>query len=156
MAYLNKVLLIGNLTRDPEVRQVPGGQSVCKFGLATNRRFKTPNGEMREDTTFVDITVWGVRGETLSKYLKKGDPVFIEGRLNFEEWQDKTSGQKRSKLTVTAEDWQFVSSRGDGSRGSQGNSAGAPRAGESGGGMSGGGGSFDDEGSLDAGGGVPF
>ena len=106
MASLNKVLLIGNITRDPEIRQTPGGQSVYKLGLATNRKFKSQSGEMREETTFVDVTVWEQRGDALAKYLKKGDPVFIEGRLTFEEWQDKTSGQKRTKLSVTAEDWQ--------------------------------------------------
>lgn len=151
MAYLNKVLLLGNLTRDPELRQVAGGQAVCKFGLATNRRFKSPSGEMREDTTFVDITVWGVRGENLAKFFHKGDSIFVEGRLSFEEWQDKTSGQKRTKLTVTAEDWQFVSSRGDGARGSASEARGNRSAGTSEGTTA-----LEDEGSLDAGGNVPF
>lgn len=152
MASINKVLLLGNLTRDPEVRQFQGGQSVCKFGLATNRRFKSQSGEMKEETTFVDITVWGNRGEALAKYLHKGDPVFIEGRLVLEEWQDKTTGQKRTKLSVTAEDWQFVSGRGDGARG------GAPRAQEpaDSSGSSASSASADDEASLDAGGNVPF
>jgi single-strand DNA-binding protein len=153
MASLNKVLLIGNITRDPEIRQTPGGQSVCKLGLATNRKFKSQSGEMREETTFVDVTVWGQRGDALAKYLKKGDPVFIEGRLTFEEWQDKTSGQKRTKLSVTAEDWQFVSSRGDGARsgargGSESGSRGEPQAEPAG--------PADDEASLGAGGDVPF
>lgn len=151
MAYLNKVLLLGNLTRDPELRQVTGGQAVCKFGLATNRRFKSPSGEMREDTTFVDVTVWGVRGENLAKYFHKGDPIFIEGRLSFEEWQDKTSGQKRTKLSVTAEDWQFVGGRGDSARGSAPESRGS-RSAEAPNGNT----AFEDEGSLDAGGNVPF
>lgn len=112
MASLNKVLLIGNLTRDPEVRNTPGGTSLCKIGIATNRRFKGQDGQMKDETTFVDITVWGQRGEALAKYFKKGDPIYVEGRLTLEQWQDKTSGEKRSKLTVTAEDWQFVAPRG--------------------------------------------
>ena len=122
MASLNKVLLIGNLTRDPEIRQTPSGQSVCRLGLATNRRFKSQSGEMREETTFVDVTVWGVRGDALARYLHKGDPVYIEGRLTLEEWQDKQSGEKRRKLSVTAEDWQFVAAKGDGARGGAGGS----------------------------------
>lgn len=117
MASLNKVLLIGNLTRDPEIRQTPGGSTVCRLGLATNRRFKSQSGEMKEETTFVDVTVWGVRGDALARYLKKGDPIFIDGRLTLEQWNDKQSGEKRTRMSVTAEDWQFVSSRGDGARG---------------------------------------
>ncbi len=155
MASLNKVLLIGNLTRDPELRQFAGGQNVCKVRLATNRRFKTQSGEMRDDTTFVDVTIWGIRGENFAKYFKKGDPAFIEGRLTFEEWQDKTTGDKRNKLSVTAEDWQFVSSRGEG-----GGSRGSFRGGESGSQpqqeAAAGGDSFEDEGSLSDGGSVPF
>lgn len=149
MASLNKVLLIGNLTRDPEVRQTPSGQSVCRLGLATNRKYKANTGEMREEVTFVDVTVWGPRGENVARFLKKGDPIFIDGRLVFEEWQDKTSGQKRQRLSVTAEDWQFVSSKGGGGGARGGSSQAAP------------GGApepayGDDEASMDAGGGVPF
>lgn len=148
MASLNKVLLIGNLTRDPELRQTPGGQSVCKLGLATNRKFKAQSGEMREEVTFVDVTVWGPRGENVARFLKKGDPIFIDGRLVLEEWTDKTSGQKRQRLSVTAEDWQFVNSKGGG--GARGGSSAAAPGGDSGPSYG------DDEASLDAGGGVPF
>ncbi|MFN0204720.1 MAG: single-stranded DNA-binding protein [Planctomycetota bacterium] len=148
MASLNKVLLIGNLTRDPEVRQIPSGQSVCRLGLATNRRYKSQTGEMKEETTFVDVTVWGPRGENVARFFKKGEPIFIEGRLVLEEWTDKTSGQKRQRLSVTADDWQFVSGKGGGARASQGSQPSQsteeqPSYGE-------------DEASLDAGGGVPF
>ncbi|MBI3818609.1 MAG: single-stranded DNA-binding protein [Planctomycetes bacterium] len=149
MASLNKVLLIGNLTRDPELRQIPSGQSVCKLGLATNRKYKAQTGEMREEVTFVDVTVWGTRGETVARFFKKGEPIFIEGRLVLEEWTDKTSGQKRTRLSVTADDWQFVSSKGGGAGRSAGGASTTSEAPAQGGGG-------EDEASLDAGGGVPF
>jgi len=152
MASLNKVLLIGNLTRDPELRQIAGGQSVCKLGLATNRRFKSQSGEMKEETTFVDVTVWGVRGETLTRFFKKGDPIYIEGRLTFDQWQDKNTGEKRSRLQVTAEDWQFVGGKGGGS----GRSSGASEPMSDAGAGSSSHGGPDDEASYDGGGAVPF
>lgn len=160
MASLNKVLLIGNLTRDPELRQTPSGQQVCRVGLAMNRKFKSQTGEMREEVTFVDVAIWGVRGETASRFFKKGDPMFIEGRLHLEEWQDKQSGQKRQRLSVIADNWEFVGGKSQGGGAQAGSapaggarSAGArsePGAGDSGGPYG------EDEASLDASGGVPF
>lgn len=112
MAYLNKVFLIGNLTRDPELRVTPKGTSICQFGLAVNRQFKDESGATRDETTFVDIEAWGKQGELVSKYLTKGSPAMVEGRLKFDQWDDKTSGQKRSKIKVVLENIQFLSSRG--------------------------------------------
>ena len=100
MAYLNKVFLIGNLTRDPELRVTPKGTAVCQFGLAVNRQYKDESGATRDETAFIDIEAWGKQGELCSKYLQKGSLAFIEGRLKFDSWEDKQSGQKRSKLKV--------------------------------------------------------
>ena len=111
MASFNKVLLLGNLTRDPELRVTPKGTSICQFGLAVNRQFKDESGAMRDETTFVDIEAWGKQAELVSKYLTKGSPAFVEGRLKLDTWDDKTSGQKRSKLKVVLENVQFLSSR---------------------------------------------
>ena len=100
MAYLNKVFLIGNLTRDPELRVTPKGTSICQFGIAVNRQFKDESGATRDETTFVDIEAWGKQGELVSKYLTKGSLAMVEGRLKLDQWDDKTSGQKRSKMKV--------------------------------------------------------
>lgn len=108
MANLNKVMLIGNLTRDPEVRYTPKGTAVGDLGLAVNRRVSDGNGNWSDETTFVDITVWGTNAENAQKYLTKGRGVFIEGRLQMDTWEDKASGQKRSKLKVVAEVLQFL------------------------------------------------
>jgi single-strand DNA-binding protein len=108
MANFNKVYLIGNLTRDPELRVTPKGTAICQFGLAVNRQFKDESGALRDDTTFVDIEAWGKQGETISKYCTKGRPLFVEGRLKLDQWEDKTSGQKRSKLKVVLEGFQFL------------------------------------------------
>lgn len=113
MANLNRVLLIGNLTRDPELRVTPKGTSICQFGLAVNRTFKDGAGQPREETTFIDIEAWGRQGEVISKYCSKGRPLFVEGRLRFDQWEDKNSGQKRSRLSVVLENFQFIGSRGD-------------------------------------------
>lgn len=122
MANFNKVMLMGNLTRDPEVRYTPKGTAVAEIGLAINRFFSGENGEKREETTFVDVTLWGRTAEIAGEYLKKGRPVFIEGRLQLDTWDDKTSGQKRSKLKVVGEGMQLIGSRdgggGGGGRGS--------------------------------------
>lgn len=114
MANFNKVYLIGNLTRDPELRVTPKGTAICQFGLAVNRQFKDESGTVRDETTFVDIEAWGRQGETISKYCTKGRPLFVEGRLKFDQWEDKTSGQKRSKLKVVLEGFQFLGGRGEG------------------------------------------
>lgn len=111
----NKVLLMGNLTRDVELRHTPNNQPVANIGLAVNRKYRTADGEMREETTFVDCEAWGRTAETMSKYLRKGRPVFLEGRLKLDQWQDKDSGQNRSKLKVVIDSFQFIDSRtGDG------------------------------------------
>jgi len=144
----NKVLLLGNLTRDIEVRHLPNSnQSVANIGLAVNRRYRTSDGENREEVTFVDCEAWGKTGETMAQYLHKGRPVFIEGRLKLDQWQDR-EGNKRSKLKIVVENFQFVDSgRSGGNTGggsSGGGSAGgyaASNAGSSGGSQSGGGGS---------------
>ena len=112
MAYLNKVLLIGNLTRDPELRVTPKGTAICQFGLAVNRQYKDESGATRDETAFIDIEAWGKQGELVSKYLQKGSPAFIEGRLKFDSWEDKQSGQKRNKLKVVLENVQFLSRGG--------------------------------------------
>ena len=112
MASLNKVLLIGNLTRDPDVRMLPSGRSVCKFGLAINRNFKDAEGNRREETTFVDVESFGPRGEALAKFFSKGKPIFVEGRLKLDQWESQT-GEKRSKLLVDLENWEFVGAKQD-------------------------------------------
>jgi single-strand DNA-binding protein len=113
MASLNKVMLIGNLTRDPELRVTPKGTAICSFGLAVNRQFKDESGATRDETTFVDIEAWNKQGETIAKYLSKGKPLFVEGRLKLEQWDDKTTGQKRSKIKVVLEQFQFLGGRDD-------------------------------------------
>ncbi len=108
---VNKVFLMGNLTRDVELKYTPSNQPVATFGIAMNRRYKTKDGENREETTFVDCEAWARTAEVMSEYLSKGRPVFIEGRLKLDQWQDK-DGNKRSKLRVVVENFQFVDSRG--------------------------------------------
>jgi single-strand DNA-binding protein len=114
MANLNRVLLIGNLTRDPEVRYTPKGTAVTEIGLAVNRVYSGEDGEKKEETTFVDVTVWARQAEIAGQYLKKGRPVFIEGRLQLDSWDDKQTGQKRSRLRVVAENLQFLGGRQEG------------------------------------------
>ena len=115
MASFNKVILLGNLTRDPEVRYTPKGSAVADLGIAVNRQYTLENGEKREEVTFVDVTFWGRTAEVAGEYLKKGRPVFIEGRLQLDTWDDKQSGQKRSKLKVIGETMQMLGSpRGTG------------------------------------------
>ena len=116
---LNKVILIGNLTRDVELRYTPSGSAIANLGLATNRRWKDKNsGEMKEEVTFVDITVFGRSAETANQYLRKGSKVLIEGRLKFDQWTDQ-NGNKRSKLSVTAESLQFLDTKEQSSGGYQ-------------------------------------
>ena len=121
MANFNKVLLMGNLTRDPEVRYPSGagregggregGSAICKFGLAVNRQWRNQAGEKQEETCFVDIVAFGRTAEVCGEFLSKGRPVFIDGRLHYDSWDDKESGKKRSKLEVVAENVQFLGSR---------------------------------------------
>jgi len=111
MASFNKVILLGNLTRDPEVRYTPKGSAVCDLGLAVNRQYTLDSGEKREEVTYVDVVLWARLAEIAGEYLKKGRPVFIEGRLQLDTWDDKQSGQKRSKLRVIGETMQLLGSR---------------------------------------------
>ncbi len=107
MPSLNKVFLMGNLTRDPELRYTPNGTAVAEFGLAVNRRWTGSDGEQRDETTFVDVNVWARRAEVITEYLRKGDPIFIEGRLRLDQWEGR-DGQKRSRLRVVADNFQFI------------------------------------------------
>ncbi|MBI5365429.1 MAG: single-stranded DNA-binding protein, partial [Planctomycetes bacterium] len=129
MASLNRVFLIGNLTRDPELRYLPSGSAVCEFGLAVNRTwFDQKSGEKKEDVAFIDIVVWAKQGEMCAEYLKKGRSTFIEGRLQFEQWQSQ-DGQKRSKLRVVGERVQCLDSKGSGGGGGAGGGGGGGRGG---------------------------
>src|ERR1700740_674708 len=120
MASFNKVILLGNLTRDPEVRYTPKGSAVCALCLAVNRVYTLDNGEKREEVTYVDVTLWSRLAEIAGEYLKKGRPVFIEGRLQLDTWDDKQSGQKRSKLRVIGETMQLLGGRPSGGGGGDG------------------------------------
>ncbi len=117
MANYNKVFLMGNLTRDPEKRVTPGGLTIVKLGLAVNRRYTTKEGEQREETTYVDIDAFGRQAEVIAQYCSKGRPLFVEGRLRLDTWQDKQSGENRSKLGVVLDNFQFIGGRGDGEGG---------------------------------------
>lgn len=125
MATLNKVVLIGNLTRDPELRSSPKGTPFCLLGLALNRRYKDESGKQCDETTFVDVEAWGRQAEVVSKYLKCGAPAFVEGRLKMDQWEDKESHQKRRRLKVIMESFQFIPT-GSG-RGNEVSEAGSPR-----------------------------
>jgi single-strand DNA-binding protein len=127
MASFNKVILMGNLTRDPELRYTPKGTAIARLGLAVNRSWKTETGELKEEVTFVDVDAFGRQAETIGQYLKKGRPILVEGRLKLDQWDDKQTGQKRSRLLVVLESFKFVDS---GQRSEGGNSGGydnAPR-----------------------------
>ena len=117
MASFNKVILVGNLTRDPEVRYTPKGSAVCDLGLAVNRQYSLEGGEKREEVTFVDVVLWARLAEIAGEYLKKGRPVLIEGRLQLDSWDDKQSGQKRTKLRVVGETMQLLGGRQGGGEG---------------------------------------
>lgn len=112
MASFNKVILMGNLTRDPETRVTASGLTICKLGLAVSRTFSTKDGERREETTFVDIDAFGKQAEIITKYFRKGKPIMVEGRLKFDQWESN-DGQKRTKLGVVMETFQFVGGRDD-------------------------------------------
>jgi single-strand DNA-binding protein len=116
MPSLNKVLLMGNLTRDPELRVTPKGTPICQFSLAINRQFKMESGETREEVIYVDVEAWGKQGETIAKYCTKGRPLYVEGRLRLDQWEDKNTKEKRSRMKVVLEQFQFLGdSRGAGS-----------------------------------------
>ena len=134
MANLNKVYLMGRLTRDPELRYTPKGTAVADLGMAINRfRGGGDGGERTEETTFVDVTLWGRQAEVANQYLAKGREVFVEGRLQLDSWEDKSSGQKRSKLKVVGEAMQFIGGQGGGQsgggEGGQGNYQSSPEGG---------------------------
>jgi single-strand DNA-binding protein len=121
MASFNKVILLGNLTRDPQVRYTPSGTAVTELGIAVNRNwFDKQTNSRREETTFVDVTLWGRQAEVAGEYLSKGRSVLIEGRLQLDQWEDRESGQKRSKLKVVGEQMTMVGSRGEGGGGGRG------------------------------------
>ena len=119
MADVNKVILIGRLTRDPQLKYLPSQTAVCEFGLAVGRKFKAASGEQREETNFIDCTVFGKGGEIFNQYMTKGKQVYVEGRLKYDSWEDKSGGGKRSKLTVAVEDFQFLGGRDAGDNDSQ-------------------------------------
>ncbi|MCP5522040.1 MAG: single-stranded DNA-binding protein [Verrucomicrobiales bacterium] len=128
MASFNKVILAGNLTRDPELRYTPKGLAIAKLGLALNRRWRTESGEQRDETTFVDVDAFGRQAEVIGQYLRKGRPILIEGRLRLDEWEDKNTGQKRSRLGVVLESFSFLDSGGGRGDSGSGPAAGAPPA----------------------------
>lgn len=113
MPSVNKVILIGNLTRDPQTKQLPTQSVVTEFGIAMNRKFKTPEGEDREEVCFVDCAAFGRQAEVIQKYCKKGKSLYVEGRLRYDSWDDKNGHGKRSKLTVVVENFQFLGGRED-------------------------------------------
>lgn len=113
MANLNKVFLMGNLTRDPQVSYLPSQTAACELGLAVNRRWTSQDGQQKEEVTFVDVVAYGRQAETLGKYLRKGRPIFIEGRLKLDQWEAQ-DGTKRSKMRIVLEGFQFIDSRGSG------------------------------------------
>jgi len=110
MASFNRVILVGNLTRDPELRYTPKGTAIAKIGLAVNRTWKTETGESKEEVTFVDIDAFGRQAEVIGQYLKKGRPILVEGRLKLDQWEDKNTHQKHSKLHVVMESFTFLDS----------------------------------------------
>lgn len=115
MLGLNKVFVMGNLTRDPELRYTPNGQGVANFGVATNRRWTTPEGEKRDEVEFHNIVVWGRQAEVINQYLKKGNPIFIEGRLKTQNWEGQ-DGVRRNRTEIVVESFQFIGSGGGGDR----------------------------------------
>jgi len=131
MASFNKVILAGNLTRDPELRYTPKGMAVVKLGMAVNRTWKSESGENKEEVTFVDVDVWGRQAEVIAQYMRKGRPLLVEGRLKLDTWEDKNTHQKQSKLKVVLESFSFIDSKGgDGGGGASGGgmSGGSPRS----------------------------
>ena len=133
MPNLNKVMLMGNLTRDPEIKYTPKGMAIAHFGIAVNRVWSNEAGEKQEEVTFIDIEMFGRKAEVVGEYFKKGKPIYVEGRLKLDSWDDKTSGQKKSKLKVVGETFEFLGSReggagGGGGGGSSGGESGEGRA----------------------------
>lgn len=127
MASFNKVILAGNLTRDPELRYTPSGKAIAKFALAVNRSWTTETGEKKEEVAFIDIDAFGRQAEVISQYMKKGRPLLVEGRLKLDQWDDKQTGQKRSRLGVVLESFSFIDSN-RGGEGGDGGDSGVPRS----------------------------
>jgi single-strand DNA-binding protein len=127
MASFNKVILMGNLTRDPELRYTPKGMAIAKIGIAVNRRWTTETGEQKEEVTFVDVDAFGKQAETIGQYMRKGGPILIEGRLRLDQWDDKQTGQKRQRLGVVCENFRFVGSAQRGEDGAAPAAAPRPR-----------------------------
>ena len=123
MANFNKVILAGNLTRDPQLSYTPNQTAVCEFGMAINRKWRGGDGQQREDTCFVDCQAWGKTGEIINQYMSKGRPLLVEGRLTYDAWEGK-DGQNRSRLRVTVENFQFLGGQGGGSQGGGGQGGG--------------------------------
>lgn len=126
MANFNKVILVGNLTRDPELRYTPKGTAIAKIGIAINRNWTTETGEKREEVTYVDVDAFGKQAELIGQYFKKGRPILMEGRLKYDTWDDKQTNQKRSKLGVVMESFQFIDSQRTGEGGASGGGAARP------------------------------
>lgn len=122
MSSYNKVILMGNLTRDPETRTAPSGAVIARFGMAVSRTYQTKDGERKEEVTFVDVTAFGRQAEVIQKYFTKGKPIFFEGRLKFDQWETN-AGQKRSKLSVVLEQFQFIGGNREGSAGASGSAS---------------------------------
>jgi len=120
MPNLNKVMIMGNLTRDPEIKYTPKGMAIASFGVAVNRVWSNEAGEKQEEVTFIDIEMFGRKAEVVGEYLKKGRPIYVEGRLKLDSWDDKTSGQKKSKLKVIGETFEFLGGREGGAGGGGG------------------------------------
>jgi len=112
MANFNRVILAGNLTRDPELRYTPKGTAIASFGLAINRKWKSETGETKEEVTFVDVEAWDRQAEVIAQYFKKGRPILVEGRLKYDQWEDKNTHQKQSKLKVRLESFSFIDTKG--------------------------------------------
>jgi len=117
MASFNKVILVGNLTRDPELRYTPKGTAIAKIGLAVNHKWRSESGDLKEEVTFVDVEVWSKTAENVGQYMRKGSPILIEGRLRLDTWDDKQTNQKRSKMVVVGETVQFLGSPRGGAEG---------------------------------------
>jgi single-strand DNA-binding protein len=123
MASFNKVILAGNLTRDPELRYLPKGTAVAQFSLAVNRTWKSESGETKEEVNFIDVEAFGRQAEVIAQYMRKGRPLLVEGRLKMDSWEDKTTHQKKSKLKVVLEGFSFIDSKGPEGGGSSGSEA---------------------------------
>ena len=128
MSSFNKVILVGNLTRDPELRYTPKGTAIAKIGMAVNHKWKNEAGELKEEVTFVDIEVWGRTAENVGQYMRKGSSMLVEGRLKLETWDDKQTNQKRSKMVVVGETVQFLGSPRSGGEGAPAERSSRPAA----------------------------